>query len=52
LDGHFALSAYGTWQTWALALPISAWAVTDHRRFTVAIKIDVYFCDLQSPWRR
>jgi IS30 family transposase len=24
----------------------------DHRRFTLAIKIDVYFCDPQSPWQR
>jgi transposase, IS30 family len=26
--------------------------LTDHRRFTLATKIDVYFCDLQSPWQR
>jgi hypothetical protein len=24
----------------------------DHRRFTLATKIDVYFCDTQSPWQR
>ena len=26
--------------------------LTDHRRFTLATNIDVYFCDPQSPWRR
>ena len=26
--------------------------LTDHRRFTVATNIDVYFCDPQSPWQR
>ena len=26
--------------------------LTDHRRFTLATKIDVYFCYLQSPWQR
>jgi IS30 family transposase len=26
--------------------------LTDHRRFTSATKIDVYFCDPQSPWQR
>ena len=25
--------------------------LTDHRRFTLATKIDVYFCDPQSPWQ-
>src|SRR5260370_7018800 len=26
--------------------------LTDHRRFTLATKIDVCFCDPQSPWQR
>jgi len=26
--------------------------LTDHRRFTLATNIDVYFCDPQSPWQR
>jgi ParB-like nuclease domain/Integrase core domain len=26
--------------------------LTDHRRFTLATKIYVYFCDPQSPWQR
>ncbi len=26
--------------------------LSDHRRFTMATKVDVYFCDPQSPWQR
>ncbi len=26
--------------------------MSDHRRFTLATDIDVYFCDPQSPWQR
>ena len=26
--------------------------LTDHRGFTLATDIDVYFCDPQSPWQR
>jgi len=26
--------------------------LTDHRRFSLATNIDVYFCDPQSPWQR
>ena len=26
--------------------------LADHRRFTLATDIDVYFCDPQSPWPR
>jgi IS30 family transposase len=26
--------------------------LTDHRRFTLATNIDVYFCDPQSSWQR
>jgi IS30 family transposase len=26
--------------------------LADHRRFTLATNIDVFFCDPQSPWQR
>ena len=26
--------------------------LTDHKRFTVATDVEVYFCDPQSPWQR
>lgn len=26
--------------------------LTDHRRFTLATNVKVYFCDPQSPWQR
>lgn len=26
--------------------------LTDHRRFTLETKVDVYFCDPRSPWQR
>ena len=26
--------------------------LTDHRRFTLATDVDVFFCDPQSPWQR
>ena len=26
--------------------------LADHRRFTLATDVDVYFCDPQSPWQR
>jgi IS30 family transposase len=26
--------------------------MTGHLKFTIATKIDVYFCDPQSPWQR
>ena len=26
--------------------------LADHHRFTLATDIEVYFCDLQSPWQR
>ncbi len=26
--------------------------LTDHRRFSLATDIDVYFCDPRSPWQR
>jgi len=33
--------------TWARGLEMA-----DHKRFTLATDIDVYFCDPQSPWQR
>ena len=26
--------------------------LAQHRRFTIATDVDVYFCDPQSPWQR
>jgi IS30 family transposase len=26
--------------------------LSDHKRFTLATDIDVYFCDPKSPWQR
>jgi IS30 family transposase len=26
--------------------------LADHKRFTLAMDVDVYFCDPQSPWQR
>jgi len=26
--------------------------MAEHRKFTIATNIDVYFCDPQSPWQR
>jgi IS30 family transposase len=26
--------------------------LADHRQFTLATNVDVYFCDPQSPWQR
>ncbi|KHA62801.1 integrase [Sphingomonas sp. Ant20] len=26
--------------------------LADHKRFTLATEVDVYFCDPQSPWQR
>ena len=26
--------------------------LADHKRFTLATDVDVYFCDQQSPWQR
>jgi IS30 family transposase len=26
--------------------------LADHRRFTLATKVEVYFCDPRSPWQR
>jgi len=35
---------------------LAAWdrgkEMADHKRFTLATDIDVYFCDPQSPWQR
>jgi hypothetical protein len=40
----------------AFAVPLiamlAAMSLSDHRRFTLATNIDVYFCDPQSPWQR
>ena len=47
--------------TWARKLPTELYKsltwdrgkeLADHRRFSLATDIDVYFCDPQSPWQR
>jgi hypothetical protein len=42
-----------SWLTAARFAPVpQTMPITDHRRFTLATNIDVYFCDPQSPWQR
>ena len=31
---------------------IQSWEMADHKRFTLATDIKVYFCDPQHPWQR